>query len=132
MVRRIKALAAVSGAILDNIRNGLSSPLENGQSEDDRPIGVLVRNAFRHEEAPEADVSRVWAELSSRVLGPFGRLAVEGPAFAYTDIAGEHSLLQARDGLAPCASSFASIPASAEVQSTTLYRGADSHQMNLR
>jgi hypothetical protein len=114
MVRRIRALAAASGALLDDLRLSLTNSIpELCKEEEDQPMGVLVRNAFRDNEeggCDEADVSRVWAELSSRVLGPFGRLALEGPAFAYADGAGMQSTLQSRDWLPPCADFSNSLP----------------------
>ncbi len=132
MVRHIKALAAASGALLDGFILGLSSTPQPPENDGDQPIDVLVRNAFQNDTPAGANVSRVWAALSNRVLGPFGTLALEGPAFACSEGAGQHSSVQARDGLAPSVDYSSPLPASDEVHSTVTYRGSDCHQMNLR
>ncbi|HKP51525.1 MAG TPA: hypothetical protein VJ183_02625 [Chloroflexia bacterium] len=131
MVRRIKALAAASGALLDGLRQGLSSAPQAPEDDGVQPIDVLVRNALQNDLPAEADVSRVWAELSSRVLGPFGMLALEGPVFAYSDGPRLQSPVQSREGSELSVDHSAPLPY-AEVHSAAVFRGSDCHLMNLR
>jgi hypothetical protein len=132
MVRRIKAIAAAaSTAFLDSLRSGLAVSPVKQEEETDQPIGLLVRNAFR-EEAAEIDMSHVWAELSGRVKGPFGMLAVEGPAFSYSDGA---ALIASHGHLDAQSSSMDynhPLPAADQVHTTLPYKGADIHMANLR
>ena len=126
----IRALELASNALTDFLRLGNNPPTIQ-EDEERRELEVLVKNALITEDQPRPDVTRVWKELRGRVKGPFGKLALEGPAFA----ACEHVPSvpqQARDGLAPSADYSSPLPAAEEVQSTAMYRGSDSHQMNLR
>lgn len=135
MVRHIRAIASLcseaSGALLDGIL-GMAAPSQSKKENEIQPIDVLVRNAFLHDTPQEADVSRVWSELSSRVMGPFGTLAVEGPAFAYTECGVAHLSHHGRDLAAAATDGSSSLPASDDVYSGVMYGGAGSHQMNLR
>ena len=135
MVGHIRAIASLcseaSGALLDGIL-GMATPSPSAEEEETQPIDVLVRNAFRHDTPHEADVSRVWSELSSRVMGPFGMLAVEGPAFAYTDCGLAHLSRHGRDIAAAATDGSSSLPVSDDVYSGGMYGGAGSHQMNQR
>jgi hypothetical protein len=132
MVRRIKAIAAAaSTALIDGLLSGLTVAPAKQDEESDQPMGVLVRNAFR-DEAEGVDLSHVWSELSSRVKGPFGMLAVEGPAFSYSDGA---ALLASHGHLDVQSSSTdynRPLPASDQVHTTLPYKGADIHMANLR
>jgi hypothetical protein len=132
MVRRIKAIAAAaSTALLDSLRSGLAVSPVKQEEESDQPMGVLVRNAFR-EEAADIDMSHVWTELSGRVKGPFGMLAVEGPAFSYSDgatLIASHGHLDAQSSSADYNHP---LPASDQVHTTMPYKGADIHMANLR
>jgi len=126
----IRALELASNALTDFLRLGNNPPTVQ-EDEERRELEVLVKNALITEDHPRPDVPRVWKELRGRVKGPFGKLALEGPAFA----ASEHVPSvpqQARDGLAPSADYSCPLPAAEEVHSTAMYRGSDSHQMNLR
>lgn len=131
MVRRIRAIAAASTALLDGLLSGLVVPPVKQDDESDQPIGVLVRNAFRNE-AEGLDLSHVWSELSSRVKGPFGRLAVEGPAFTYSDGATLLASHGHSDGQSLPVNCACHISASDQGRAAVPYKGADIHQMNLR
>lgn len=133
MVLHIRVLAAASGAFRgflrpDPVPDSAPTVHEEGGKEE---LHLLVKNALITPEEPRPDVSRIWSELSSRVKGPFGRLAIEGPAFTYREGAAAAPQLS-RDGLAPSPDFSAPLSAAEEVQSTAVYRGADCHQMNLR
>lgn len=58
-------------------------------SDSDESLDLLVKHALRthtpHVPTPNSD--NVWTRLSSRVRGPFGRLAVEGPATSGDEMA---------------------------------------------
>ena len=130
MVRRFRKLAAVSGALLDDLLLGLVSPRH--AQEDGAPIDLLVKNALREDVVGEADVSRVWADLSSRVKGPFGRLAVEGPAFTCSEGRSLTPALQSREGLDPSPDGSSPMAPPDDIYSATLFKGASSHQLNIR
>ncbi len=133
MVRHIKALAVASGALLDGILSmAAPSHAHETASDDTQPIDVLVRNAFRGDAQYEADVSRVWSELSSRVMGPFGTLALEGPAFSYAESGVAQLSHHGRDLAAAATDGSSSPSASDDVYSGVTYGGAGSHPMNLR
>lgn len=79
MIRRIKAFAG---------RFPLYAGRDEVADEDDRAaaiadssLEILCKNAVRSNWS-EPDATRVWQQLSGRVTGPFGGLAVEGPAGA--------------------------------------------------
>lgn len=135
MVPHIRAIASLcsdaSGALLDGIL-GKAAPAHSEKEHETQPIDVLVRNAFLHDTPHEADVSKVWSELSSRVMGPFGTLAVEGPAFAYAEVGVAHLSHHGRDLGAASNDGSSSLPAADDVYSGVMYGGAGSHQMNLR
>lgn len=135
MVPHIRVIASLcsdaSGALLDGIL-GMAAPSHSEKEQETQPIDVLVRNAFLHDTPHEADVSRVWSELSSRVMGPFGTLALEGPAFAYTDCGVSHLSHHGRDLAAASTDGSSSSSAADDVYSGVMYGGAGSHQMNLR
>jgi hypothetical protein len=48
--------------------------------EEDRNLDVLVKHAVRSTNWLEHDPKQVWQQLSARVRGPFGNLAIEQPA----------------------------------------------------
>jgi hypothetical protein len=81
MIRRIRMLAASLHEDLSDAQRGLSAS-ESALDEDDDPgLDLLVKNAVRSNWL-EHDPRRVWKQLSERVRGPFGRMAVEEPALA--------------------------------------------------
>lgn len=133
MVRRIKALAAASSALLEGLRGIGSSSDPSGADDDDAAtIDVLVRNAFRQDSERKANVTRIWSELSSRVMGPFGTLAIEGPAFSHSEGAVASLSHHGRDLQASSLDGSSMHSALDEVCNVCMYRGADSSQMNLR
>lgn len=132
MVRRIKNIAAASSALLDGLLGLGSSSNDNGNDEEAATIDVLVRNAFRQDGQRKPNVSRVWSELSSRVKGPFGMLAIEGPAFAYSEGAATTLSHHGRDMQSTSLDGSSSKSALEEVCQVCMYRDADSRQMNLR
>ena len=81
MIRRIRAIAATSPS---ELAEDLLHSLSNGgddEPEVDTSLQILLKNAVRSSWG-EPDASRVWKRLSRRVTGPFGALAMEGPALA--------------------------------------------------
>jgi hypothetical protein len=81
MIHRIRELAA---SLHDDIADDLHGfgPQEDITEEDDDPgLDLLVKNAVRTNWL-EHDPRRVWKQLSERVRGPFGQMAVEQPAMA--------------------------------------------------
>ena len=84
MIRRIKEIAASLPYISEELY-GLGGP-NDGNEDDDPGLELLVKNAVRAERKSESwlehDPRKVWKELSARVRGPFGQMAVEEPAMA--------------------------------------------------
>jgi len=85
MIRRIKELAASLQGDMDELRSlGMSAAGEDVDIEDDDEdpgLELLVKNAVR-DNWLEHDPRRVWKQLSERVRGPYGQMAVEEPALA--------------------------------------------------
>jgi hypothetical protein len=81
MIRRIRMLAASLHEDMSDDLHGLSAPESPPDEDDDPGLDLLVKNAVRSNWL-EHDPRRVWNKLSERVRGPFGRMAVEGPALA--------------------------------------------------
>ena len=82
MIRRIRELAAsLPGELAEDIREAMQPQESDSEDEDDAGLDLLVKNAVR-DNWLEHDPRRVWKELSERVRGPFGRIAVEGAALA--------------------------------------------------
>lgn len=82
MIRRIRQLAAaLHEDITDDLR-AIGSQIDGEAEPDDDPgLDLLVKNAVRSNWL-EHDPRRVWQQLSERVRGPFGQMAVEQPALA--------------------------------------------------
>jgi hypothetical protein len=81
MIRRIKELAAsLHDEIADDFRavHDEPEPLDEEVVEDAN-LDVLVKHAVKSS-LQQPDAGRVWKRLSQRVTGPYGSLAVEGPA----------------------------------------------------
>jgi hypothetical protein len=70
-------IANASAELLDELRVAI---LGQPCAPEDDTLDDLVRHALNTTDGHEADVHGVWNRLSGRVLGPFGRLAIEGPA----------------------------------------------------
>jgi len=82
MIHRIRELAAsLQGDLLDEGHRGSSDEEDLFEDDDDRGLDLLVKNAVRSNWL-EHDPRRVWTQLSARVRGPFGQMAVEEPANA--------------------------------------------------
>jgi hypothetical protein len=79
MIHRIREIAASLQDVSDDIHS-LGSPAET-EEEEDPGLELLVKNAVR-DNWLEHDPRKVWKELSARVRGPFGQMAVEEPAMA--------------------------------------------------
>lgn len=82
MIRRTR-LARPPSRYLEDVlstlrdRIELAAPVENDESLD-----LLVKHALHTHtpQAPAPGANNVWSKLSRRVKGPFGKIAVEGPA----------------------------------------------------
>jgi hypothetical protein len=89
-----RSLATASAEFVERLRTAIEVHLESNEHED-RSLDVLVRHAIQADEKPEADVRGVWKRLSGRVEGPFGGLAIEGPA------GGAGTTVMATTGISP-------------------------------
>lgn len=79
MIRRIKALVEVSpGDLVGGLLSGFREASRSDAS--DESLDVLLKHAVRHGPSGETDPGRIWKKLRRRVSGPFGGLAIEGPA----------------------------------------------------
>jgi len=81
MIRRIREIAA---SLHDDLADDLLGRAAAGDSledDDDAALELLVKNAAR-DSWLEHDPRRVWKQLSERVRGPFGQIAVEQAANA--------------------------------------------------
>ena len=91
MIRRIRAIAASSpGELVGEIFSGLIGPegaVNDELAEADPSLDLLVKNAMRDASSAEPDAPRIWQQLRNKVKGPFGRIAVEGPAMSTLDSA---------------------------------------------
>ncbi|MDQ5823369.1 MAG: hypothetical protein M3441_04045 [Chloroflexota bacterium] len=61
---------------------------EASAPEADESLDLLVKHALKTNapQAPAPNSNNVWSKLSSRVRGPFGKMAVEGPAGAGSEM----------------------------------------------
>jgi hypothetical protein len=80
MIHRIRELAASLQGDIDDLRTLTQQEIDQDDDEDPG-LELLVKNAVR-ENWLEHDPRRVWKQLSERVRGPFGQVAVEVPALA--------------------------------------------------
>ncbi len=131
MVRHIRAFAVASESILDGLRN-IGSSQSSGDDLDTGTLDVLVRNAFRQDDETKANVPKVWSKLRSRVMGPFGKLAIEGPVFSASETASSHLSHHGRDVSTTASDGSGSPSAMDELCAVGMFHGADSHHMNLR
>lgn len=76
----IRSIATASAGWLEDLRLAILDYLGDHAEWDDRSLDDLLRYAMHSAGEAEADASGVWKRLCGRVVGPFGRLAVEGPA----------------------------------------------------
>ncbi len=82
MIRRIRELAVSLHDDPSADSMGHSASAESIEEEYEDPgLDVLVKNAVRSNWL-EHDPRHVWKQLSERVRGPFGQMAVEEPALA--------------------------------------------------
>ena len=87
MIRRIREIAAsLQGELTDDLLLAMQDQVGDLEDEEDLGLDLLVKNAVREGRRTETwlehDPGRVWKELSERVRGPFGRIAVEEAALA--------------------------------------------------
>jgi hypothetical protein len=59
------------------------------EAESDESLDLLVKHALKSHtpHTPVPSTSNVWSKLSRRVRGPFGKMAVEGPAASGDELA---------------------------------------------
>jgi hypothetical protein len=82
MIRRIREIAAsLQGELSDDFLLAMQDQAGDLEDEEDPGLDLLVKNAVR-ENWLEHDPRRVWKQLSERVRGPFGGIAVEEAALA--------------------------------------------------
>jgi hypothetical protein len=72
-------IRGVSLPVQDVVPEDLAEAVDDRTTAEDPGLDVLVRHAIRQELASH-DGGRVWKQLSKRVKGPFGSIAVEEPA----------------------------------------------------
>lgn len=66
------------GAIVSRLKP--ANATEQSDTEADPSLDVLLKHAICTPDSAQPDLGRIWRQLSRRVVGPFGSLAVEGPA----------------------------------------------------
>jgi hypothetical protein len=79
-MRPIKTIADASAEWLEDMRSAFLGYLGGQADADDRSLDELLRNVLQGDDGAQADAKSVWRRLSGRMIGPFGRLALEGPA----------------------------------------------------
>lgn len=82
MIHRIRELAAsLHEGLADDLRalNVQQQDEEDEDPEPDHDLELLLKHAARSS-SWEHDPRSVWKQLSARVMGPFGSMAVEEPA----------------------------------------------------
>jgi hypothetical protein len=80
MIRRFREIAAsIQEDFADDLRALGPQEEEEIETEEDPGLDLLVKNAIRSNWL-EHDPKQVWQQLSERVRGPFGSMAVEEPA----------------------------------------------------
>lgn len=88
MIRRTKLVQPPSRYISDMLST-LRERIEEASAPDaDESLDLLVKHALKSNapQAPAPNSKNVWSKLSSRVRGPFGKMAVEGPAGAGSEM----------------------------------------------
>lgn len=89
MIRRTR-FAQPPSRYLENVLSTLRDRIEpGGQADGDESLDILVKHALKSHtpQTPGPDTNNVWSKLSKRVRGPFGKIAVEGPAAQGDDLA---------------------------------------------
>ena len=82
MIRRTR-LAQTPSRYIEDVLSTLRNHMEPlGAGEADESLDILVKHALNTHtpQTPVPSSSNVWSKLSRRVRGPFGKMAVEGPA----------------------------------------------------
>jgi hypothetical protein len=79
-MRPIKTITNASADLLEELRSALLGYVGGQAEADDPSLDELLRHALQGDEEAQADATSVWRRLSGRMVGPFGRLALEGPA----------------------------------------------------
>ncbi|HEY0071791.1 MAG TPA: hypothetical protein VGE04_17645 [Chloroflexia bacterium] len=82
MIRRTR-LTQPPSRYLEDVLSTLRNRMEPaGATEGDESLDILLKHALNTHtpETPVPSTSHVWSKLSRRVRGPFGKIAVEGPA----------------------------------------------------
>jgi hypothetical protein len=80
MMQPIRVIANASSEWLDDLRIAILEYVGERADADDPSMDDLLRHTMQSDGDSKADARGVWERLCGRVVGPFGRLAVEGPA----------------------------------------------------
>jgi len=80
MMQPIRKIANSSAEWLDDLRTAFLEYIGERAEAEDGSLDDLLRYTMQAEEESKADATGVWERLSGRMVGPFGLLAVEGPA----------------------------------------------------
>lgn len=89
MIRRTR-LTHTPSRYLEDVLSTLRNRMEPlGVVENDDSLDILVKHALNTHtpQTPVPSSSNVWSKLSRRVKGPFGKMAVEGPAASGDNLA---------------------------------------------
>jgi hypothetical protein len=72
--------------MLSSLRGRLET---NDVTDGDESLDLLVKHALKSHapQMPTPSSNNVWSKLSKRVRGPFGKIAVEGPAASGDELA---------------------------------------------
>ncbi len=82
MIRRTR-LAQPPSRYLEDMLSRVRDRIElAARADGDESLDILVKHALNTHtpQTPAPSTNHVWSKLSRRVRGPFGKLAVEGPA----------------------------------------------------
>jgi hypothetical protein len=88
MIRRFRVLTRrpTADMVEDLISSFTAGPTDDGGT--DRSLEILVKNAAPKDTLDDSNASRIWRDLRKRMVGPFGKLAVEGPVRSPFDTGG--------------------------------------------
>ena len=83
MTRRFSLRHVTSPDTTGDLVDGLLATFTPGPTDADlgaeRSLEILVKNAGPTDVLDDSHAHRIWRDLRKRMIGPFGRLAVEGP-----------------------------------------------------
>lgn len=89
MIRRTR-LAQPPSRYIEDMLSTLRDRMEPANHTDgDESLDLLVKHALKVHtpQMPARSTNNVWRRLSKRVTGPFGKMAVEGPAASGDELA---------------------------------------------